>query len=88
LKVSRAPRRVLFDLGDRVAGLLASRARAAFGLAARGPSLPLGMHTRQALSAYSGGFQEQSQMMTSANGTPTQIAPPIIDAKAESKFPS
>jgi hypothetical protein len=32
--------------------------------------------------------QEESQMIASANGTPTQMAPPIIDAKAESKFPS
>jgi len=32
--------------------------------------------------------QEQSQMITSANGTPTQTAPLIIDAKAESRFPS
>jgi hypothetical protein len=27
-------------------------------------------------------------MMTSADGTPIQMAPPIIDANAESKFPS
>jgi hypothetical protein len=27
-------------------------------------------------------------MMTSANGTPTQMALPIIDANPESKFPS
>jgi hypothetical protein len=34
------------------------------------------------------GSQEQSQMMTSANGTPIQMALPITDAKPESKLPS
>jgi hypothetical protein len=33
-------------------------------------------------------LQEQSQMIKSANGIPMPMAPPIIDAKSESKFPS
>jgi len=32
--------------------------------------------------------QEQSQIITSVSGMPTQMAPLMIDAKAESKFPS
>jgi hypothetical protein len=33
-------------------------------------------------------LQEQSQMINSANGTPMPMAPPIIDAQAENRFPS